>query len=143
MSTVIPRRRFGRRERAAAAVELTLMLPVLSYLIVVGIDFGRIFYTYATITTCARNGALYASDVTTAANSPYSGYAAAALFDGSNLSPALVASNVSLTSGTDTYGSYVEVTVTYQFQMLSGLLGSSTQALTRAVRMRVAPSLPG
>ena len=48
-----------------------------------------------------------------------------------------------VSSGTDTYGSYVEVTVTYQFQMLSGLLGSSTQTLTRAVRMRVAPSLPG
>lgn len=128
--------------RAAAAVELTLMLPVLSMLIVVGVDFARIFYTSATITTCARNGALYASDVTAAVNSPYSGYAGAAIIDGSNLSPPLAASNVSLAYGTDTYGGYVVVTVTYPFQMISGLLGSSTQTLTRSVRMRVAPFLP-
>lgn len=136
---------YCKRERrsGAAAVELAFLLPVLSFMIVVGIDFARIFYTDATITTCARNAALYASDSTSAANSPYKSYTAAGMVDGSNLTPALTDSNFSLTTGTDSYGNYVEVTVTYNFQMLSALLGSSTQTLSRSVRMRVVPTTSG
>ena len=127
----------------AVAVEMAVLLPLLAMLIVIGLDFARVFYAYATITTCARNAAIFASDSTASQNSPYTTYQAAGMADGANLHPALTASNFTQTSGTDAYGSYIEVTVTYDFQLISGLLGSSTQTLQRRVRMRVAPGLPG
>ena len=48
--------------RGGAAAELALLLPVLSFILIVAIDFCRLFYAYNVITNCARNGALWASD---------------------------------------------------------------------------------
>lgn len=135
-----PTRRPDRR--GAAAVELALLLPFLSLLGLGAVDFARVFHAYATITTCARNGAIYASDPTASANSPYANYAAAAVADGASLIPQLTAAGVSSTNGSDAYGGYVAVTVTYQLPMLTGLLGSSSQTLSRTVRMRVVPTSP-
>ena len=64
--------------RAVAAAELALLLPVLTMLLVLGIDFGRVFYYYVTITNCARNGALYAADPTAPSQSAYGSMSAAA-----------------------------------------------------------------
>lgn len=134
----------ARPRRAAVALELALVLPVLCLMALGGLDFARILFAYTTITNCAFNGALYASDATAAAKSPYTSYALAAVADGSSLTnPALSTSDVALASGSDTYGSYVEVTVTYRVPMLTGLFASSTATLARKVRMRVAPALPG
>ncbi len=46
-----------RRERAAAAVELALVLPLL--LLIMGgiVDFGRFFYTQNMVVNAAREGA--------------------------------------------------------------------------------------
>ncbi|WZP01145.1 TadE/TadG family type IV pilus assembly protein (plasmid) [Isosphaeraceae bacterium EP7] len=129
----------GRRKKAAAALELTILLPWLCLLALGSLDIGRVLSAHATITDCARNGALHASDATAAARSPYANYAAAAMADGASLSPALTASNVSLSTSSDSYGSYVEVKVAHEVPLLCGVLSASTCKVSRTVRMRVAP----
>ncbi len=129
------------RRRAAAAVELAILLPFLAFLFVVAVDFCRVFYFSLTLTNCARNGALYASDPVTAAQSPYPTLQAAALADASNLTPQ---PTVTSTTGVDGGGrSYVEVTATYPFQTITNYPGiTNTLLLTRTVRMESSPVLP-
>jgi Flp pilus assembly protein TadG len=130
-----------RRRRGSAAVELALVLPVLGLLLLITVDFARLYYHYSIVTNCARNGALYGSDPTSASASPYANLSAAALADASNLTPQ---PTVSSTNGTDTSSNpYVEVTVTYPFTTISNYPGLSNPInLTRTVRMRVAPATP-
>src|SRR5262249_60271409 len=72
--------------RAAASVELALLLPFLLFAFVAAVDFARIFYYTLTITNCARCGALYGSQgpdyATQTAN-----IKAAALADASSVTP--------------------------------------------------------
>ena len=42
-------------------VEFALLLPVLMLLLVVAVDFGRLFATYVAVNNAAREGAAYAS----------------------------------------------------------------------------------
>jgi Flp pilus assembly protein TadG len=124
-----------------AAAELALLLPVLVLLFVIVVDFCRLFYSCLTITNCARNGALWASDPVAQATSKYANVTDAALADASNLSPAPTVTGP--TTGTDADGNpYVEVTVTYNFQLITSYLGFNSQTLARTVRMRVAPTVP-
>jgi hypothetical protein len=112
-------------------------------LLVLGIDFGRVFYYYVTITNCARNGALYAADPTAPSQSAYGSMSAAALADWpSSLTPAPTVTGP--VNGTDAEGnSYVEVTVSWTFNTITSYLGSlGTQALSRTARMRVEPLVP-
>jgi hypothetical protein len=126
---------------------------------VITVDWARIFYYSITVTNCARNGALYLSQQQSAAttSSPYtdSGYVnlyvssanpltAAALADAPDLTPA---PTVTSTTGSDAYGNYVEVTVTYPFQtatnfaLVNFVVPSSTN-VTSTVRMYVPPESP-
>src|SRR5215472_4420987 len=76
--------------QAAAAAELAILLPVLVFVIVIAIDWARVFWYSQMLTNCARHGALYASDPIAAAESPYLGVQQAALAaepDASNWSP--------------------------------------------------------
>jgi Flp pilus assembly protein TadG len=126
--------------RATAAVELAVLLPFLVFVFVIGLDFARIYYHCVTLTNCARNGALYGSkDATHAADT--AGIQAAAQADASNLTPT---PDVASTTGTDVDGHpYVQVTVSYTFQMLTNYAGiPSSIGLSRTVQMRVAPVLP-
>ena len=41
---------------------MALLLPLLVFLYVIGVDFARVFYYSQVIENAARNGALYASD---------------------------------------------------------------------------------
>jgi Flp pilus assembly protein TadG len=126
--------------RAAAAVELAIMLPLLILIMVIACDFARLYYYYLTVTNCARNGALWASDPTTSLNSQYTTVQQAALADASNLSPQ---PTVTSSAGTDGNGNpTVSVTVNYTFQMISSYLGFSSVNLSRTVEMRVAPATP-
>src|SRR5262245_24006581 len=72
--------------RGAAAVELAVLLPVIVFLFVIAVDFGRVFYFSQVIENCARNGAIYGSNLTTA-QSPYSSIQEAALAEAQTLSP--------------------------------------------------------
>src|SRR5689334_6411385 len=101
----------GRAERqGAAAVELALLLPLLAFLLVLTIDFARLFYFSLTVMNCARNGAVYGCDPTTALQSPYKSVTEAALADASNLSPAPTVTSQTVA---DSDGTHIEVTVTY------------------------------
>jgi Flp pilus assembly protein TadG len=145
--------------KGAQAVEFAILLPFLAFMFVIAIDWARVFYYSITVTNCARNGALYLSLQQSAktTSSPYtdSGYVnlyansknpvtAAALADAPNLTPT---PTVSSTTGSDSYGSYAEVTVSYPFQTVTGfsvanfVVPQSTN-VTRTVRMYVPPESP-
>jgi len=132
----------GGRRRGGAATELAVWLPLLVFVLIVAIDFCRLFFDYTIITNAARNGALWASDSLAPSKSPYTTVQDAALADANNLNPALTAANVTLSTGT--VGGYqeVRVTVQYQFNMISTYLGFSNVNLSRTVWMRVAPVTP-
>jgi Flp pilus assembly protein TadG len=128
-----------RRRRASASVELALLAPPLAFLCIVAADYSRLFYYAQVVTNCARNGALYGCiDPTHAADT--SGISGAALADAPDMSPA---PNVSSVTGTDTDGSYVEVTVTWTFTTLTNYPGiPSSTTISRTERMRVSPVVP-
>src|SRR5437763_4098057 len=99
------------RRRGAAVVELALLLPFLTFLLLITIDYCRLFYYSQVVTNCARNGGVYASDPFAATQSPYADLTAAAKADASpDIQPDL---HVDSSSGTDTNGTYKQVTVTY------------------------------
>jgi Flp pilus assembly protein TadG len=126
-----------RQRRGAAAVELAVLLPFLTFMLVGGVDFARVFYYSLTLSNCAREGALYASlDATHAADT--TGTQNAALADASEFSPAPTVSSV---TGTDSSGNpVVTVTVTYSFQTITSYPGiPSPISLVRTVQMRILP----
>jgi len=132
--------RCRRARRAVAAAELALLLPFLIVAFVAAVDFARVFYYSLTITNCARNGAVYGSaDATHALDQ--TGIASAVASDASNLNSA----NLHVNSSTDstTKPTYVTVTVTYPFSMITSFPGMSSQrTLSRTVRMLVVPTTP-
>jgi Flp pilus assembly protein TadG len=109
--------------KGAQVVEFAILLPFFAFMFVIAVDWARIFYYSIAVRNCARNGALYMSQQQSAktTSSPYtdSGYvnlyvnsktpvSDAALADASDLTPT---PTVTSSSGSDSYGSYVEVTV--------------------------------
>jgi Flp pilus assembly protein TadG len=125
--------------RGAAALELAFVLPPLAAVFLIAVDFARLYYQYTIVTACARAGAVYGSDPTTATESPYSTLQAAALAEGTDLSPQ---PSVSSTSGTDADGNpSVRVTVSYSFQTFLPYPGlPQPVSLVSTVQMRVAPA---
>ncbi len=144
--TVGTRAKVHRRRRGASATELALLLPLLTFMLLGAIDFCRLFYAYTTITNCARNGALWASDPLASTQSPYPSLfeAVGGLHsDAFGLNPALTSSNITQTSGTDGQGNAtVIVTVTYQFNLMTLYLGFGSVTLSRRATMRVEPAAP-
>jgi Flp pilus assembly protein TadG len=130
--------------RGVAAVELAFLAPLLFFLFLITIDFGRVFYFSLTVANCARNGALWQSDPYARMESPYKTLSDAALADASNLNDLKNQSEVTYTNGTDeSKNSYVEVTVTYRFQTITRFPGIPSETkLSRTVRMPVAPMNP-
>jgi Flp pilus assembly protein TadG len=129
----------GRR-RAAAVVELAVLLPFLMFVFIIGVDFARVFYHCVTLVNCARNGAVYGSrDPTHAADT--AGIQAAALADATNLKPA---PTITVVNTTDADGHpCVQVTAAFTFRMITSYAGiPSSFDLSRTVQMRVAPAEP-
>src|SRR5262245_30055378 len=54
-----------RRERAQALVEFALIVPVFLFLVVMAIDFRRLFFTYVQINNAAREGANFGASAPT------------------------------------------------------------------------------
>ena len=48
-------------QRGSAAVELSILLPVLATMLLGAIDFGRLFYAYIAVSSAAHEGAVYAA----------------------------------------------------------------------------------
>ena len=135
---ICPARRSARR-RGGAAAELALIGPALLFILVAGTDFARVFYCFVTITSCARNGALYGCQ-DTARSTDTTGIRTAARADAGSLS-----SLPGVSSSTSTAGGnpYVSVTVTYTFTTLITYPGiPNTVLLSRTVQMRVVQNTP-
>jgi Flp pilus assembly protein TadG len=132
------RRRANHERKAAAAVELAVLLPIITFLFVVAVDYGRIFYYSQVIDNCARQGALWASDPKAPAYNLYTNVTDAALADAPGLSPK---PTVTSGSGTDSAkNTYVTVTVTWTFTTITKYPGvPSSVTLSRTVQMRSAP----
>lgn len=129
-----------RSRRGIAATELALLLPFLACIFVFAVDWGRVFYYGIVVDNCARNGALYFSDPYAGAGSPYTSVTAAALADAGNVAPA---PTVKTANGSDSYGSYVDCTVSYTFQTITRLPWvPQATTLSRTVRAYVAPQSP-
>jgi Flp pilus assembly protein TadG len=145
--------------KGAQVVEFAILLPFFAFLFVIAVDWARVFYYSIAVRNCARNGALYMSQQQSAATttSPYtdSGYVnlyanspnpvtAAALADAPDLTPT---PTVTSATSSDSYGQYVEVTVSYPFHSVTNFsvgifaVPSSTN-VTSTVRMYVPPESP-
>ena len=127
----------SRRRKAAAAVEMALILPVLCSIAAITIDYSLLFYHWTTISVCAYNGACYASLNPSATNSAVS---TAALVDATNLtspSPTVSAPTFSKDANNN---SFVTVTVSYTYQAHFVWPGMpSTVPLTRSIQIAVTP----
>src|SRR6516165_8956087 len=87
------------RRWATAAAEFALFLPVLCFMFVAIIDFGRVFYFSIAVNNCARNGALYGSqDPTSAVDT--AGISTAALKDTFNMTAAQLTESSTTDSAT-------------------------------------------
>jgi Flp pilus assembly protein TadG len=62
--------RRGRGEEGVAAVELAIVLPLLLFLMLGGMDLGHMYYIEYIITNASREGARYASKYTVTTTSP-------------------------------------------------------------------------
>ena len=125
------------RRRAAAAVELALILPVLCSIAAITIDYSLLFYHWSTITVCAYNGACYASLNPTATSSAVSN---AALVDASNLTNPAPTVGSPVTSTDSSNNKYVAVTVSYTYTTHFPWPGlPSSVALTRTLQIAVTP----
>lgn len=137
-------RSFGNgrpRRRGVAATEMAILLPFLTFMVVVAVDYCRIFCATQTLRNCAYAGALYASNLVQIPSSQGTVQAAtqAALAEGTSLSPPLASDNVTVSSD----GQTATVTVQYQFRLLTPYLNSSgLVVLTRQQTMALAPK-PG
>lgn len=128
---------------AAAAVEMAIMLPILVFILIVAIDFSRLFYYDTILYNCARNGALYQCDPMGQPNSPYANWQAAALADSfgpdgttSLFNPPLTAADFAMQNGTINGQPTVTVTGTWNFPMVTTYLGFGNVQLQRQVTMR-------
>jgi Flp pilus assembly protein TadG len=124
-----------------AAVELAVLLPFLAFLLVIAVDWARVFYFSLVVDNCARNGAVYASDPYATVKSPYATLQDAALADAPNLNPKPTVTSV---SGVDASANkYVDCTVSYPFSTVSNFPGvPKNNTIVRTVRVYQAAQTP-
>jgi len=130
------------RRRAAAAVELAIVLPVLMGIAVACSDFGRIISAYLVVSNAARAGAEYGASnrYTSFSRSSWETQVNQAVVQElQNLASYTTANqSIAITTTTDSQGQIqVAVSVTYQFQMIISWIGlPSTVILRHQVQMR-------
>ncbi len=133
---MIRRNRAGRR--AAAAVELAWLLPFLMWLCVIAADWARLLYYEIELASCARAGALWASDKDAQQMSPYTTVTDAALAAAPDLGTTPTVTAASYTDASNHGG--VIVTVSMDFQTITDFPGvPHTTTITRTCEMRNAP----
>jgi Flp pilus assembly protein TadG len=130
----ISRKAFSRR--GAAAVELAILLPILTLMFVIVVDYARVYFFSQTVENCARAGALYASDDAAAAISPYLTVQAAAQAEAPNLSPHPTVP-APVTGNDEAGNAYVRVTCNWTFHTIISFPGvPSTRTLSRTIQVR-------
>jgi len=134
------RRRVTPSRTGTVAVELAVLLPLVMFCAVIGVDYARVFSRTMVLETASRNAAFYAAqDIDHAKNA--AAIEAVALRDLTDVSPTpTVTSRVY--KGADGWD-YVKVTVTMPFDTVTEFPGVPKHSdLTRSTDMRVLPMLP-
>jgi Flp pilus assembly protein TadG len=123
-------------------VELALVLPFLTLMFALAVDFGRVYYTTQVLQTAAATGVASASGTTwvpTTSGTPAQAAQTAACAEGASLNPPLGTNQVAVAFS----GNLVTVTVNYNFPLLTGfLVQGGTVPLQTSVTASVAPE-PG
>ncbi|MHB1295731.1 MAG: TadE/TadG family type IV pilus assembly protein [Anaerolineae bacterium] len=120
-----------RDEAGANLVEFALVLPVLLFLLIGVVDFGRGYYTYIAVTNAAREGARRAVVYPRVAAEAYVKQAAEyeAAAGGLTLDPANI--TIQRVSADPQPGEPISVTVTTPYTtILGGFIGPQFQVLT-------------
>ena len=124
----------------AVAVELAILMPLIMFFAVIGVDYARIFSRTMILETASRNAAIWAcQDIDHAKNAAQ--IKVIAEKDLTDVSPTpTVTSRVY--RGTDGWD-YVKVTVAMPFETITRFPGVPAQSdLSRTTDMRVLPMLP-
>jgi Flp pilus assembly protein TadG len=128
------------RRRGASVVEAAILLPLMVFFFVIGVDFARVFYHHLTITNAARNGAYFAAQSTENA-ADLTGITSAALKDATDLTP-----TPTVTKRTGAYldgTPWVEVEVGYRFRTVTQFPGVPNDVtISRTCQMRIMPKTP-
>jgi len=135
---------YRKSPRGQNLVEFTLVLMVLVMIAIGALDLGRVFHTVITITNSSREGARYLTLHPDDTATGFTGTKNAAMREAQGSLVNLTPSDVSVTycrqldtlEGCDS-GFPVRVTVSYNFQLISGLLFSGSVPLTRSTQMIV------
>ena len=123
----------------SAVVETAVLLPFLTLLALGTLDLGRFTYAQITVATASRNGAVYGSGSTTAAQDT-AGIKSAAMAEMTGVNGAN-SSNPTVTSSYNSTDSSVRVTVSFKFSpIVSYPALPKTLTLNRTVEMRIMPS---
>jgi Flp pilus assembly protein TadG len=144
----LSRRGQSRKRTGAAAVELAVVAPFIAFLLVITIDYARLFYYSVTLENGARNGAYYASDYPGLYSFTSAQQATAADFQNLNPTPTINIAYSSSPSGpfasaTPIANGYVQVTTSWDFHTITNYPGiPSTITLQKSCVMKVAPILP-
>lgn len=124
--------------KAAAAVELAMLLPFLLIIFVAAVDFGRVFYNAQVITDCARTTALFVANPDLSDQTVHESAMDLAMQYVKDLKPQ---PSVNITTGVDGLShAYVEVTVSQDFALISPLAFRSHYNLARTARARLYPA---
>jgi Flp pilus assembly protein TadG len=128
------------RRDGAIAVELAVLLPLVMFLAVIGVDYARIFSRTLILQTASRNGCFYAA-IDSAHAADTAGITAVTMNDLTDTSPT---PTVIITHYTGTDGwAYVQVTVQQTFTTVTSFPGvPDTSTLSQMTEMRVCPSTP-
>ena len=126
--------------RGAVAVELAILLPLLMFMAVIGVDYARVFSRTLILETASRNACLYAcQDSDKAADT--TGIQTVALYDLTDVSPTPTVASSTYT-GSDGF-QYVRVTVSMTFTTVTNFPGVPYQStLSRTTDMRICPKTP-
>ncbi len=121
-------------------MELALILPLLVMLFVIAVDFGRVFYVQYIVINATRCGAMYGSTNPTCAQDT-AGIQQRVQAEAKDLDPKLL--QITSTHGSDSVGNpCVDVTVIYQFTMVTSYLITTKLDVASRLRMPVGPLLP-
>ena len=127
--------------RGAVAVELAVLLPLLMFLAVIGVDYARIFSRAMILETASRNACVYAAQDSDKAVDT-AGIQAVALKDLTDVDPTPTVTPNPPYTGADGF-QYVKVTVSMTFSTVTDFPGVPSQTqLSRSTTMRVNPKTP-
>lgn len=137
---MLVRRRSRPVRSGAVAVELAILLPLLMFMAVIGVDYARVFSRTLILETASRNACLYACQDSDKAVDTV-GIKAVAEKDMTDVSPTPTVVS-SVYTGADGF-QYVKVTVSMTFTTVTDFPGVPRNSnLSRSTEMRVCPKTP-